>query len=40
MIIINFENRTIGGKCKAKDFKQNFQELKDMVDENGMPKEI
>ncbi len=31
MIIVNFENRTIGGKCKAKDFKKDFKELKDMV---------
>ena len=31
MIIIDFENKTIGGKCKAKDFKKDFQELEDMV---------
>ncbi|GAG02224.1 unnamed protein product [marine sediment metagenome] len=31
MIIVNFENKTIGGKCKAKDFKKDFQELKDIV---------
>ena len=31
MIIVNFENKTIGGKCKAKDFKKDFQGLKDMV---------
>ncbi len=32
MIIVNFENKTIGGKCKAKDFKKDFKELKDMVE--------
>ena len=34
MIKIDFENKTIGGKCKAKDFKQDFQELKDLVNDS------
>lgn len=31
MIIVNFENKTIIDKCKAKDFKKDFQELKDFI---------
>ncbi len=34
MIKIDFERRTISGKCKAKDFKKDFQELKDMINGN------
>lgn len=34
MIIVDLENRYISGKCKAKDFKKDFQELKELVDEN------